>query len=236
MVVLRQHNGLPIGSHISAALVELVALYREVTMPRPSVYSSVLTARYRDNYFAVVSDPSLCPMQETADALSQLLCMPVKPVGRASSARFLETRLSFVSGTARCTLAFRTDLDRQGESKDVVAWPPSFDPRTRMLIGGMIMGLVSKLRFYSANGISGFTATVRRIYQFLKDRGYAKRWWLRPLAVALVRVGVPPACLPRMLRMVLSWSSASKVDNRRRPRQKSSRVKNIQAQYQRFGQ
>ena len=205
MVVLRQHKGLPIGGHLSAALVELVALYREATQPRPSLFSSVLTARYRDNYFAIVSHSSQCPMQETADVLSQLLRMPVKPVGRASTARFLETRLSFAStGAAHCVLAFRTDADRQGESNDVVAWPPSFDPRARMLVPGMIMGLVSKLRFYSTKGVGGFTATVRRIYQFVKGRGYPRRWWLRPLAVALLRVGVAPACLPRILRTVLS--------------------------------
>ena len=59
-----------------------------------------------------------------------------------------------------------------------------------MLLEALLMGLVSKLRFYTAPGIGGFTATVRRSFQFLKARKYPKRWWFRPLAVALVRVGV----------------------------------------------
>ena len=143
-------------------------------------------------------------MDETAALLSDLLCMPVKSVGRASHARFLETFLSFNTDGARCTLGFRTDSDRQGESGDVGSWPPSFDPRAKMLLPALVMGLVSKLRFYSVPGIGGFTATVRRIYRFLKARGYPKRWWIRPLAVAFVRTGVPVPCLPRLLRRILS--------------------------------
>ena len=73
-----------------------------------------------------------------------------------------------------------------------------------MLVPALVMGLVSKLRFYSAPGIGGFTGTVRRIYQFVKARNYPKRWWLRPLAVAFVRVGVAVPCLPPLLRTVLS--------------------------------
>ena len=69
------------------------------------------------------------------------------------------------------------------------------------------MGVVSKLRFYTAPEVGGFTATIRRIYQFLKARGYPTRWWLRPLAIAFVRVGVAVPCLPRLLRFALSWPS-----------------------------
>ena len=38
-VVLRQDKGLPIGGHLSAALVELVALYRELLQPFPTCYA-----------------------------------------------------------------------------------------------------------------------------------------------------------------------------------------------------
>ena len=48
---LTQYRGLPIGGHFSAALVELVALWRECTQPRPQSVAALPTARYRDNYF-----------------------------------------------------------------------------------------------------------------------------------------------------------------------------------------
>ena len=202
-VVLRQDKGLPIGGHLSAALVELVALFRELEQPWPYMLRASLTCRYRDNFFIAASKDSRA-MEETAAALSNLLYMPVKPVGRGCNARFLETLLSFHSPQVRCVLGFRTDSDRQGESGDVECWPPRFDPKARMLVPALVMGLVSKLRFYSAPGIGGFTGTVRRIYQFVKARNYPKRWWLRPLAVSFVRVGVAVPCLPPLLRTVLS--------------------------------
>ena len=207
MAVLRQHKGLPIGGHLSASLVELVALYRELTQPWPATLSSALSARYRDNFFVALANNTDCPSESTADALSELLCMPVKFVGRASEARFLETRISFDGGKPRCVLAFRVDQDRQGESKDVTSWPTPFDPRARMLIPGLVMGLASKIRFYCVSGVAGYTATIRRMYSFLKSRSYPKRWWLRPFAVALVRVGAPIVCLPPLLRSAISWSA-----------------------------
>ena len=207
IVVLRQDKGLPIGGHVSAALVELVALYRELLQSFPTSLCTSITARYRDNFFAAINSDAVLPMDETATQLSALLCMPVKPVGQAAHARFLETFISFRANGVCCTLGFRTDADHQGESGDVESWPPPFDPRVRLLLPGLLMGTVSKLRFYTAAGVGGFTATVRRIYQFLKARGYPKRWWLRPLAVALVRVGVALPCLPRPLRVALSWQS-----------------------------
>ena len=143
-------------------------------------------------------------MESTAKSLLKLLCKPVKPVGRAFKARFLETQIAFDGNKTRCVLAFRTDPDRQGESKDVTSWPTCFDPRARMLIPGLVMGLVSKLRFYSASGVAGYTATVRKMYQFMKSLSYPKRWWLRLLAVALVRVGAPIVCLPALLRFAVS--------------------------------
>ena len=213
-VVLRQDKGLPIGGHLSAALVELVALYREMTQPRPSFLCGNISSRYRDNFFAAITSDVALPMNETAAELSALLCMPVKPVGQAPCARFLETFLFFSANGVRCTLGFRTDPDRQGESGDVQSWPPTFDPRARMLLPGLLMGIVSKLRFYAAPGIGGFTATVRRIYRFVKARGYPKRWWLRPLAIAFVRVGVAAPCLPQPLRVALSWQPKSRGSNR----------------------
>ena len=198
--VLRQHKGLPIGGHFSAALVELVALFREVSQPWPVALKSVSTARYRDNFFAVFNAGSNYSMPKIADCLTELLCMPVKPVGSSTSARFLETRLSFATGQKpKCLLAFRTDADRQGESGDVDSWPLAFDPRAKMFIPGLIMGLVSEPRFYTTSKVGGFTATVRSIYQFMKARRYPTRWWLRPLAVALVRIGVAvcPLCCAR---------------------------------------
>ena len=186
-VVLKQEKGLPIGGHLSAALVELVALHRELLQPNPACLSNTLSARYRDNFFLAISSGNECPMNETAAQLSHLLSMPVKPVGSASRARFLETFISFDGNSTRCTLGFRTDSDRQGESGDVDSWPPTFDPRTKMLLPALIMGVVSKLRFYAAPEVGGFTATIRRIYRFLKARGYPTRWWLRPLAIACTR-------------------------------------------------
>ena len=49
--ILQQHRGLPIGGHLSAALVELVALWREFTCPWPSALQGRASARYRDNLF-----------------------------------------------------------------------------------------------------------------------------------------------------------------------------------------
>ena len=84
MVVLRQHKGLPIGGHLSAALVELVALYREATQPRPSLFSSVLTARYRDNYFCH--------------------CISLIPVPNARNCRCAIAALAHASKTCRTSL------------------------------------------------------------------------------------------------------------------------------------
>ena len=52
--VLRQVKGLPIGGHLSAQLVELVALYREQTAPWPAELAGRLSSRYRDNFFVVL--------------------------------------------------------------------------------------------------------------------------------------------------------------------------------------
>ena len=53
-IVLQQEKGLPIGGHLSAALVELVALHREMTQPSPARLVGTMTARYRDNFLSLL--------------------------------------------------------------------------------------------------------------------------------------------------------------------------------------
>ena len=87
-VVLKQEKGLPIGGHLSAALIKLVALHREMLQPSPALLCGTITARYRDNFFVAIPNSADCNMNETAAQLSELLCMPVKSVGRSAHARF----------------------------------------------------------------------------------------------------------------------------------------------------
>ena len=54
----------------------------------------------------------------------------------------------------------------------MVSWPQPDDPRTRMLLGALISGLAAKVRFYCRPGVSGFTATIRRMCQFVGATGY----------------------------------------------------------------
>ena len=65
-----------------------------------------------------------------------------------------------------------------------------------MILQGLLMGLASKLRFYTGDGLGGYTATIRRMYQFVKAKRYPCSWWVRPLTLALVRVGAALPCLP----------------------------------------
>ena len=199
--VLRQSVGLPIGGHLSAALVELVALYREHTQPWPEVLGRQLSCRYRDNFFVAVDSELACPLEATAQALSLLLQMPVKPVSRGSVMRCLEVRIFLEPDKpAKSVLAFRTDADRQGESQDVQSWPARDDPRLPMVLPGLLKGLAAKLRFYGA--------PVRAIYSFVRAKGYPTGAWMRPFALALLRVGARPSILPRPLRRVLGGSPA----------------------------
>ena len=63
--------------------------------------------------------------------LSDIYEMPVKFEGAGSVKRFLEIRIILLPNLPiEAVLAFRTDLDRQGESNDVESWPPWADPRT----------------------------------------------------------------------------------------------------------
>ncbi len=100
-------------------------------------------------------------------------------------------------------LAFRTDDDRQGESKDIESWPSRDDPRTKMLLPGLLHGLAAKLRFYTTEEAQGYTATINGMYQFVKAKGYPSGWWWRPFALALLRVGARREVLPRPLKVSL---------------------------------
>ena len=53
LVVLQQRKGLPIGGHLSAVFVELVALRREFEA-WPPLLLNCPTTRYRDNVFVVL--------------------------------------------------------------------------------------------------------------------------------------------------------------------------------------
>ena len=76
--VLKQRKGWPIGGHLSAAFVELVALRRELQCVWPPMLADMPTARYRDNFFVVLpAEPCEVSPSETAQALSKLLLMPV---------------------------------------------------------------------------------------------------------------------------------------------------------------
>ena len=203
-VVFKQHRGLPIGGHLSAALCELVALRRELSSwPRQLVARA--TARYRDNFFVAFSFfPSEFECCELASALTEMLGMPVKWISTDSDFRCLELRLTLRAHMPpKVVVAFRTDADRQGESKDVTSWPPRTDPRARLVVHSLLQGLAAKLRLYRVAGTGGYTAAVRAALGFVRNRRYPKRWWVRPFALALARNGVPTACMPRLLRKTL---------------------------------
>ena len=210
-LVLRQVRGLPMGGHLSAALVELVALYRELNRPWPPALQLRPTARYRDNLFTTLPLPigdSL--LQDLASELSNLLGMPVKLEGFGAVRRMLEVRVSLGEcGRASCVLAFRDDQDRQGESGDVASWPPRLDPRAKPLLPSLLSGLAAKLRLYHSGGSAGLAASWRRAYQFVRRRGYPSKWWRRSLALAALRQGTPAALLPKALRSAAAaWGRA----------------------------
>ena len=117
-VVLQQRKGLPIGGHLSAAFVELVALRRKFQCAWPQQLSLGPTARYRDNNFVVLPDePSDAERQEVAHALSALLLMPVIFERGGHIARCLGLRIDWTADSrVKAALAYRTDQDRQGES------------------------------------------------------------------------------------------------------------------------
>ena len=204
-VVFKQHRGLPIGGHLSAALCKLVALKREY-ISWTAELAAHATSRYRDNFFvAFASMPTPDECCKYTQALTGLLGMPVKFVSCGAEFRCLELRVSVCPGTApKVVVAFRTDQDRQGESNDVTSWPPRSDPRARLVTSSLLQGLAAKLRLYRAEGTGGYTAAIRAALAFVRKRGYPSRWWVRPFAQALVRHGVPPGCLPRLLRKAIA--------------------------------
>ena len=125
VVVVQQRKGLPIGGHLSAAYVELVALRREYECTWPPMLVNTPTARYRDNFFVILpGEPSAAEREATARALSDLLLMPVGFERGGRVARCLELRLDWSHpATVRAVLAYRTNDDRQSESHDVRTWP-----------------------------------------------------------------------------------------------------------------
>jgi hypothetical protein len=207
---LAQHRGLPIGGHFSAALVELVALWREFTEPWPQLLDGRPTARYRDNYFVALSPGAALSFDAdaTAAALSALLAMPVKFEQVGEQIRCLELRLLFRPALpVHVTVAFRTDADRQGEAQNVVSWPGRRDPRTPRVLPGLLAGLAAKLRHYRAVGTGGFTASIRRAVSFVQAKGYPSKWWVRRFALLLLKQGVPAGCMPQRLRVALPTST-----------------------------
>lgn len=212
MVMMMQVKGVPIGEQLSAALVELVALQRELTGDWPACIRGVPTARYRDNLFVAWSSDAVAAMgrscggAELARELTTMLGMPVKWEGFGVQRRVLEMHVD-VSNGVRAVLGFRTDPDRQGESGDVVSWPCRSDPRTKQVLGSILLGAAAKLRLYHGQPATGFTSSWRRLVQFVRSKKYPDRWWRRRLALSAVRNGAPTVCLPRSLRTVLGNKS-----------------------------
>ena len=205
-IVVGQHRGLPIGGHLSAAYVELVALQRELQCPWPSSLEGLPTARYRDNFFVVLREEwSDAQRQTTAKEMSDLLLMPVGFERGGRVARCLELRIDWSAkpDAVKATLAYRTDADRQGESGDVRTWPEWRDPRAPALLHGLLSGLAAKVVRYAAPGVEGLPASVRGAVQFLRRRNYPLKRWMRPFGLQLLRHGVQLSCLPRCLRTAL---------------------------------
>ena len=205
VVVVQQRKGLPIGGHLSAAFVELVALRREYECSWPLMLLNCPSTRYRDNFFVVLQiEPTEAQRRATAEALSALLLMPVVFERGGRVARCLELRISWIDAAkVKATLAYRTDADRQGESQDVRTWPEWKDPRTSTVLHGLLAGLAAKLVTYSHDSIGGLPASLRQALQFLRARKYPPKAWMRPFALQLSLRGVPYTALPRALRKVL---------------------------------
>ena len=204
-VVLQQRRGLPIGGHLSAAYVELVALKCELQCDWPLPLTGCPTARYRDNFFVVVREERTAAERErTAEHLTRMLTMPVKFERAGRVARCLELRLDWTSErSVKAALAYRTDADRQGESGDVRTWPEWSDPRAPALLRGLLAGLAAKVARFADPAVGGLPASVRQAVQFLRGRGYPTKRWLRPFGCELLRRGVPAHCLPKCVQAAL---------------------------------
>jgi hypothetical protein len=191
-------------------LVELVALQRELSQAWPVVLAGLPTARYRDNFFVACPGSRLSAVLEGgATVLSDLLNMPVKLEGSSRDRRMLEVVVA-VGPPVRCSLAFRDDADRQGESGDVTSWPCRADPRTPQLMHSLLSGLAAKIRLYHTAGVGGFTSSWRKAYAFVRRRGYPSKRWRRPLAMAALRQGAALHALPRPLRCAVDPKWAAK--------------------------
>ena len=204
-VVVGQRKGLPIGGHLSAAYVELVALQRELQCPWPELLVDLPTARYRDNFFiAVPRERDHSVRLAVAEELSHLLLMPVVFERAGRVCRCLELRINWSEATAvKATLAYRTDEDRQGESGDILTWPDWRDPRAPGLLHGLLTGLATKVVKYTAPGIGGLPASISGAVRFLRERRYPIKRWYRPFGLELLRLGVPIRLLPRGIRGAL---------------------------------
>ena len=77
------------------------------------------------------------------------------------------------------------------------------DPRLPQLLHSLLSGLAAKIREYQSAGTPGFTASWRRVYAFVKQRGYPSMLCRRPLAKAAMRQITTAAKLPRALRCAL---------------------------------
>ena len=204
-IVLEQVRGLPIGGHLSAAMVELVALQRKFVVEWLPMLQSVTTSRYRDNCFIVIEKEwSEEQVEACAAALTSLLMIPVKIEKAGRQARCLEVRLDWTcQDNVAVVLAYQTDADRQGESGDVTSWHKWKDPRTENVLHGLLAGLASKLNRFAHEEMSGYTKSIRLAVQWMRQRQYPTKKWLRPFALELLRFGTPPSLLPHCLRNVI---------------------------------
>ena len=99
VLVLEQTRGLPIGGHLSAAMVKLVALKQELVATWPPLLDGAISARYRDNFFIIVRDDWTEQRKlDCAQSLSKLLMMPVIFERGGRQARCLEVRLQWDRG------------------------------------------------------------------------------------------------------------------------------------------
>ena len=120
-------------------LLRLVALKRELLQQWPHCLTNALSARYRDNFFVVVSSEwTTEQMEALGRGLTALLLMPVGLERCGRELRCLETRLRWRDDVVSAVLAYRTDADRQGESQDVTSWPEWKDPRTGSVLNGFL--------------------------------------------------------------------------------------------------
>ena len=164
------------------------------------------TARgHRDNFFVVLpGEPSEAERQATARALSELLLMPVGFERGGRVARCLELRLDWSNPTAiSAVLAYRRDDDLQWESRDVRTWPEWHDPRTPLVLPGLLAGLATKITNYADPALGGFSTSLRQALRFLRCKHYHAKYWMCAFALHLLRLGVRFSLLPRALRRVL---------------------------------